>query len=180
VIGRRSLVAVITGHRVMVTVAGFRRGSVGDCGHGSGIGRELMVMVMVMMMAHKWPERFLHHLLKRLGRRCRWWRWNRTDVVLRLELTVLTTATTSMAMEVRRPSGRGRRCRRVLVGIGNGRYVGQRAVGVRAGRGSLQHRGRKRRVRVHGIRPRHGDPLSFVLHPPVLKPHLKSLTKNTC
>jgi len=57
-------VAVITGRRLMVTVAGFRRGGVGGCGHDSSIGRELMVMVMVVMMAHERPERFLHHLLK--------------------------------------------------------------------------------------------------------------------
>jgi len=76
VIGRRSLVTVITGGgRLMVTVAGFRRGGVGGCGHGSGIGPELMVMVMVVMVlqvhvvGHR--QRVSHHITWLLERQQR-------------------------------------------------------------------------------------------------------------
>jgi len=182
------VVAVIGGRRLMVAVVGrLGRRSVGGRGHGSRVRRgrcrrrELMVMVMVGMVAHERPERFLHHLLKRLRGRCRGRRRHRTHVVLMLELAVLCTATASASgtVKVRWTGGRGRSRCRVLIGVGDGRNVGQRAVGVRTGRGRLQDGGRKRRVSVHGVRPRHCDPLPFVLHPPVLKPHLKSLTGNT-
>lgn len=183
--GRRRFVIVVAviGGRVMVSVVGrLCRRSVGGRGHGSRVRRRRReLMVMVMMVAHERPERFLHHLLKRLGGRCRGRRRYRTHVVLMLKLAVLCTATATAAgtVKVRWTGGRScGRCR-VLISVGDGRNVGQRAVGVRAGRGRLQYGGRKRRVSVHGVRPSHCDPLPFVLHPPVLEPHLKSLTGNT-
>jgi hypothetical protein len=37
----------------------------------------------------------------------------------------------------------------------------------------LQDAGREDRIRVHGVGPGHRHPLSLVLHPPVLEPHLQ-------
>lgn len=185
---------------VMVTDVGICRGAVrGRCGRRSHRVRHELVVIVVMVKvwvgvmaaaaASERPERFLHHLLQRLrGLRRRKRRRHGAHIVLRLKLAVLaasanrgtaSAAATAAAVKVRRASGRGRGGRRVLVSVGDGRDVGQGAVCVRAGRGRLQYRGRKRGVRVHGVRPRHRDPLPFVLHPSVLEPHLKSTSGNS-
>jgi hypothetical protein len=41
----------------------------------------------------------------------------------------------------------------------------------------LQHCGCECGVRVHGVWPRHGNPLTFILHPSILKPNLESVSE---
>lgn len=164
---------------VMMTVVGLGRSRTVLSRHSS---RKLMVMVMVVMLvvAHKWTEWFFHQLMLQCVCRCRRQchrrrqrrRHRSVDVVLRLKLAVFAAGS---AVKIRRPRSGCGRGRRVLISVGNGRDVWQSAVGVCAGRGRLQHSGRERRIRVNRVRPRHSDPLPFVLHSSILKPYLKRI-----